>query len=55
MRFLIIDNFIDRKQAKRKVIDNVVVLQKIVVNSGGLKPGYLGTYESFFKLADFKK
>jgi len=37
------------------MIDQGVVLQKIVVNSGGLKPSYLGPPESFFKSAAFKK
>ena len=31
------------------MIDPGVVLQKIIVNSGGLKPSYLGPPESFFK------
>src|SRR5664280_1309881 len=33
------------------MIDQGVVLQKIIINSGGLKPSYLGPPESFFKLA----
>jgi len=37
------------------MIDQGVVLQKIVVNSGGLKPSYLGPPESFFKSAGSKK
>jgi hypothetical protein len=31
------------------MIDQGVVLQKIIVNSGGLKPSYLGPPESFYK------
>jgi hypothetical protein len=31
------------------MIDPGVVLQKIIVNSGGLKPSYLGPPESYFK------
>ena len=37
------------------MIDPGVVLQNIIVNSGGLKPSYLGPPESFFKPADVKK
>jgi hypothetical protein len=37
------------------MIDQGVVLQKIVVNSGGLKPSYLGPPESYFKSAGSKK
>jgi hypothetical protein len=37
------------------MIDQGVVLQKIIVNSGGLKPSYLGPLESFFKSAGSKK
>jgi hypothetical protein len=36
------------------MIDQGVVLQKIIVNSGGLKPSYLGPPESFFKSASSK-
>ena len=31
------------------MVDQGVVLQKIIVNSGGLKPSYLGPPESYFK------
>jgi hypothetical protein len=37
------------------MIDQGVVLQKIIINSGGLKPSYLGPPESFFKLAKTEK
>jgi hypothetical protein len=37
------------------MIDQGVVLQKIIVNSGGLRPSYLGPPESFFKKAYIKK
>jgi len=37
------------------MIDQGVVLQKIVVNSGGVKPSYLGPPESYFKSAGSKK
>ena len=37
------------------MIDQGVVLQKIIINSGALKPSYLGPPESFFKLAKTEK
>lgn len=37
------------------MVDPAVVLQKIVVNTGGLKPSYLGPPQSFFKKADSNK
>jgi len=33
------------------MVDRGVVLQKIIVNSGGIKPSYLGPPESFFSRA----
>jgi Glycosyl hydrolase family 115/Gylcosyl hydrolase family 115 C-terminal domain len=37
------------------MVDPGVVLQKIIVNSGGLKPSYLGPPESYFKPVGVKK
>jgi len=37
------------------MVDPGVVLQKIIVNSGGLKPSYLGPPESYFKPANPEK
>jgi hypothetical protein len=36
------------------MVDQGVVLQKIIVNSGGLKPGYPGPPESFYRAIDIK-
>jgi hypothetical protein len=37
------------------MIDPGVVLQKIIINSGDLKPSYLGPPESFFKAVNINK
>jgi hypothetical protein len=36
------------------IVDPGVVLQKIIVNSGGLRPSYLGPPESFYRAIDIK-
>ncbi|MCX6328290.1 MAG: hypothetical protein NTZ85_02080, partial [Bacteroidia bacterium] len=36
------------------MVDPGVVIQKIIVNTGGLKPSYLGPPESFFNKTDAK-